>query len=52
MSEPDIYLKIYADFHAYADADLIDIKALAEKHQTTPQAVGAYLKNLKGGPQV
>lgn len=25
---------------------------MAEKHQTTPQHVGAYLKNLKGGPNI
>ena len=32
--------------------DLIDIKALAEKHQTTPQVVGAKLGQLKNNPKI
>ena len=36
----------------YADADQIDIKSIAEKHQTTLQHVDAYLKNLKSGPNI
>ena len=34
----------------YADAEQIDIKAIAEAPQITPQHVGAYLKNLNSGP--
>ena len=36
----------------YADADQIDIKSIAEKHQIAPQAAGAYLRNLKSGPNI
>ena len=32
--------------------DLIDIKALAENHQTTPQVVGAKLGQLKNNPKI
>ena len=32
--------------------DLTDIKAIAEKHQTTPQVVGAYLSTLKNSPNI
>lgn len=46
---PDPKWKVYGDLLKHADSGQIDIKAIAEKHQTTPQHVGAYLKNLRSG---
>ncbi len=52
MSEPDVDLKIYADLSAYANVDLINIKAIAEKHESTPQVVGTKLGQLKNNPKI
>ena len=43
---------VYGDLLASSTVDQIDIKAPAEKHQTSPQTVGARLKNLKTGPNI
>ncbi len=40
---PDPKWKVYGALLEYADSGQIDIKAIAKKHQTTPQHVGAYL---------
>ena len=49
--ELDIDLKIYAALLAYANSDLIDVKAIAEKHQVTPQVIEAMLGQLKNNPK-
>ncbi len=51
-TQPHNKRSVHGALLEYADADQIDTKAKAEKHQITPQAIGAYFKSLKGGPLV
>ncbi len=52
LGEPDPKWKVYGELLKHANPDLIDIKAIAEAHQTTPQVVGAYLGTLKNSPNI
>ena len=49
MTQPHNKRAVHGAPLRYADADQIDIKSIAEKHQIAPQAAGAYLKT---GPHI
>ena len=52
MTQPHNKRSVHGAPLRYADADQIDIKSIAEKHQIAPQVAGAYLRNLKSGPNI
>jgi len=52
MTQPHNKKSVQGALLEYADADQIDIKSIAEKFDIILQVAGAYLRNLKSGPNI